>query len=88
METRKPLKTTSILKIVKSRSNFKKNIMPSCNERKNVSGKTCNAAKIRHKKCGHIGCDSKGDCPSSLMTKVGRCRGCEGAIYIGDTERV
>ena len=62
--------------------------MPSCNEKKIDSGKTCYASKVRHKKCGHIGCDSKGDCPSSLMTKVGRCRGCDGAIYIGDTERV
>ena len=50
--------------------------MPTCYEEKIDTGKTCNAAKVRHKKCGHIGCDSKGDCPSSLMTKMGRCRGC------------
>ena len=62
--------------------------MPTCYEKKIVTGKPCYAAKVRHKKCGHIGCDSKGDCPSSLMTKMGRCRGCDGSIYIGDTERV
>ena len=68
--------------------NQKKIFMPSCNEKKIDSGKTCYSSKVRHKKCGNIGCDSKGDCPSSLMTKMGRCRGCDGAIYIGDTERV
>ena len=60
--------------------------MPTCYEKKIDTGKTCYAAKVRHKKCGHIGCNSSGDCPSSLKTKMGRCRGCNDPIYIGDTE--
>ena len=62
--------------------------MPSCKETKIDTGKTCYMSKVRHKQCGHIGCESKGDCISALMTKMGYCRGCDKAIYIGDTERV
>ena len=58
----------------------------SCQQTKINSGKKCYRPKVRHKQCGNIGCDSKGDCPSSLMDSVGRCKGCDKPIYIGDTE--
>lgn len=59
-----------------------------CYEKKLDTGKPCYATKMRHKKCGHIGCRSKGDCINSLMNKIGRCRGCNGAIFIGDLEAI
>jgi hypothetical protein len=54
----------------------------------NPSCRVCSSRMKRHKQCGGTGCDSHGGCSNALRDKSNgmRCRSCNGAIYIGDTE--
>ena len=72
METKIPnfIETARILKIEKSKNKILNyDIMPSCNEKKIDSGKTCYASKVRHKKCGHESLASKKGSGNKLLAK-------------------